>query len=1380
MDLVDIDKVLDNLEFNEEELQKDICPITNQSHKIDPLQFSVNQTETHKDHSAKQNNLTTISAVTADHVNKFVGVSQVLSSLDEYRKNVKSLDLFTNDQNNENPNLHSFVSRSRDDDDNVDNDIEDHQDKDDGEAKNCNSYENENYDNEYDDDDVELYTGDEINKFFGTNDYGLSTNSITTSSSSTFSSGPSPVLLSTDLETSPLIEDIKKEEEETGKQSQLSSNVEAVNDNTSEGFKSIDRNENSNSNKRSDYDELALGLSSISLNPHQGEEDDEILFSLSQTGSGSSKLILKTDNFSSSLSLSETTRNKNLNSDDDGNKDEHDQQSVISPEPEAASKPAVQNIVTFCSTMDEISDTELDSILQEIDSEINSNQFHIPYEKKPTLTKVKENCQEIVKNSISPNSSGDALMNVDSFSQASTIEFVDDRADVDIDVNIDKSVNNHDDETCDELEYDVEKTDKQKKRRQRPTTLDLPARKINLYATAGQTPPMSRLYDQATSSSDDEKLCDGEESQGQQDLEQKDLNGGSIQSPSDQETSIGKAYVKEEKTDTGCQEDCVQSVKDDFASQSRPEAGTNTTEAEVSVGTRSAAEPEPEPAIANDLFTYNNPNPNTSYNTSNDHIGKIPPIWVPDQEASACMQCQQKFTLLKRRHHCRACGQVLCSVCCSQKFKLEFLSNLEPRVCVQCFLILTKFEKQQQQQPHQSNDDELANAINASSTSNKIPQQTISSPNPNNPMEYCSKIPPHRQVNTQAMTSYPSVIVPVGVLKKECSSSSSSAVKSRKRKSVIFSDGIRPGSDLANLDNKWSDAKHARKSMQDHLNHNKDLIESNNFESSKIISRQNSKSIVLVDDGKGSYISSGEHTLPPIVITNKSEKSYQEVTNNADLITRLQSETLKFVLQKNLFVLVKISHLKCCINKTVIHFVTSGLNNVGNDEIIILLELDNSNKIPKDIFVHLNEIYWEASRGHPVTELGFSMPKHLNFLGSREHGGFLYIRSSFQCLLDVNVPTAPFLIGVLIHRWEVPWAKIFPLRLMLRLGAQYRYYPSPHISVRQRDPVYGEIAQTIINVLADFRNYTYTIPTVKGMYIHMEDRKTNILIPRNRLDEVIKAINNSSDHILALGANFSKNADGHLVCIQNLKENGDSHAYSTQAINIQGQPRKVTGASFFVFNEALKSTSGLSGKCSIIEDGLMVQVLPSKMNEIRHSLTNMKDIDIVCGPIEADEQQNEVVHIQWVDDDMEINIGVKSPIDGKKMDGIPSIRIHSGIAISNNNHMIKWTEVFVIEMSRKNNSFDVSKVSEQIARKTSIALLPFLDLLVANGSDKIGLRITLSNDNVCYEAGSQNDKLPPLYMNALDNELIPTLHKQANDIGKTTIFELIFHILNLH
>lgn len=83
----------------------------------------------------------------------------------------------------------------------------------------------------------------------------------------------------------------------------------------------------------------------------------------------------------------------------------------------------------------------------------------------------------------------------------------------------------------------------------------------------------------------------------------------------------------------------------------------------------------------------------------------------------------------------------------------------------------------------------------------------------------------------------------------------------------------------------------------------------------------------------------------------------------------------------------------------------------------------------------------------------------------------------------------------------------------------------------------------------------------------------------------------------------------------------------------------VTGASFLVLNGALKTTSGLSGKCSIVEDGLMVQILPKKMAAIRNALKNMKDVDIVCGPVDADEKQAEIVSILWVENDTEFNIG---------------------------------------------------------------------------------------------------------------------------------------------
>lgn len=61
-----------------------------------------------------------------------------------------------------------------------------------------------------------------------------------------------------------------------------------------------------------------------------------------------------------------------------------------------------------------------------------------------------------------------------------------------------------------------------------------------------------------------------------------------------------------------------------------------------------------------------------------------------------------------------------------------------------------------------------------------------------------------------------------------------------------------------------------------------------------------------------------------------------------------------------------------------------------------------------------------------------------SFLGSKEHGGFLYISPSFQTLQDLPLPNPPYLFGILVQKWETPWAKVFPIRLMLRLGAEYR------------------------------------------------------------------------------------------------------------------------------------------------------------------------------------------------------------------------------------------------------------------------------------------------------------------------------------------------------
>ena len=61
-------------------------------------------------------------------------------------------------------------------------------------------------------------------------------------------------------------------------------------------------------------------------------------------------------------------------------------------------------------------------------------------------------------------------------------------------------------------------------------------------------------------------------------------------------------------------------------------------------------------------------------------------------------------------------------------------------------------------------------------------------------------MPVSEQVSASGSSHVPSVMVPVGVLKRSDSSVEGSSLTRTENKSVIFSDGIRPGGELTELD----------------------------------------------------------------------------------------------------------------------------------------------------------------------------------------------------------------------------------------------------------------------------------------------------------------------------------------------------------------------------------------------------------------------------------------------------------------------------------------------------------------------------------------------------------------------------------------------------
>ncbi|OPJ77086.1 zinc finger FYVE domain-containing protein 9 [Patagioenas fasciata monilis] len=734
-------------------------------------------------------------------------------------------------------------------------------------------------------------------------------------------------------------------------------------------------------------------------------------------------------------------------------------------------------------------------------------------------------------------------------------------------------------------------------------------------------------------------------------------------------------------------------------------------------------------------------------------LGEVAPVWVPDSQAPNCMKCEARFTFTKRRHHCRACGKVFCAACCSLKCKLLYMDRKEARVCVICHSVLMNAQAWE-------------NLMSASSQS----------PNPNNPAEYCSTIPPLQQAQASGALSSPppTVMVPVGVLKHP----GAEVAQPREQRRVWFADGILPNGEVADAAKLTVAGTTSTGTLA--VSHDPSKPMTNNTLSAETDNASVfSGNITQVGSPVGSAMNLiPEDGLPPILISTgvKGDYAVEERPSQISVMQQLEDggpDPLVFVLNANLLSMVKIVNY---VNRKCWCFTTKGMHAVGQSEIVILLQcLPDEKCLPKDIFNHFVQLYRDALAGNVVGNLGHSFFSQ-SFLGSKEHGGFLYVAATYQSLQDLVLPTPPYLFGILIQKWETPWAKVFPIRLMLRLGAEYRLYPCPLFSVRFRKPLFGETGHTIMNLLADFRNYQYTLPVVQGLVVDMEVRKTSIKIPSNRYNEMMKAMNKSNEHVLAGGACFNEKADSHLVCVQN-----DDGNYQTQAISIHNQPRKVTGASFFVFSGALKSSSGYLAKSSIVEDGVMVQITAENMDSLRQALREMKDFTITCGKVDAEDPQ-EHVHIQWVEDDKNFSKGVVSPIDGKSMESITSVKIFHGSEYKANGKVIRWTEVFFLENDEQHNGLsdpaDHSRLTENVAKAFCLALCPHLKLLKEDGMTKLGLRVTLDSDQVGYQAGSNGQPLPSQYMNDLDSALVPVIHGGACQLSEgPVIMELIFYIL---
>jgi len=66
-------------------------------------------------------------------------------------------------------------------------------------------------------------------------------------------------------------------------------------------------------------------------------------------------------------------------------------------------------------------------------------------------------------------------------------------------------------------------------------------------------------------------------------------------------------------------------------------------------------------------------------------------VWIPDDAVDDCMICSKEFnSLLRRKHHCRKCGKIVCGECSKGKAIVPGVSkHKEVRVCDKCKEITT-------------------------------------------------------------------------------------------------------------------------------------------------------------------------------------------------------------------------------------------------------------------------------------------------------------------------------------------------------------------------------------------------------------------------------------------------------------------------------------------------------------------------------------------------------------------------------------------------------------------------------------------------------------------------------------------------------------------
>lgn len=130
--------------------------------------------------------------------------------------------------------------------------------------------------------------------------------------------------------------------------------------------------------------------------------------------------------------------------------------------------------------------------------------------------------------------------------------------------------------------------------------------------------------------------------------------------------------------------------------QTTAASSTSSTSSTSSISSSSSTYSTPPMAIKSKVDTSGESGYVKFVNDSPNVNLTITPVWIPDSEVTKCHKCQSAFGTFTRKHHCRQCGNIFCSTCCSKKKivpnpaknpKEAEDANKPLRVCNPCFAL---------------------------------------------------------------------------------------------------------------------------------------------------------------------------------------------------------------------------------------------------------------------------------------------------------------------------------------------------------------------------------------------------------------------------------------------------------------------------------------------------------------------------------------------------------------------------------------------------------------------------------------------------------------------------------------------------------------------